>query len=76
MIGDRDAFWKLRGISQEIEAMGHLLKYQQGDALQSEDVQAGVGEILERLGRRIRRISSRLEQTQIDAEQKRLSARS
>lgn len=52
---------RLAAISREVEAMGHLLKWQQPETLATEDVQAGIGDILEGLGRKLRRSARRLE---------------
>jgi hypothetical protein len=61
---ERDkAIWRLQSTAIEVRAMGHLLKWQQPDAIQGEEVQVGIGEILLRLGTPLHRLSTALEKS-------------
>lgn len=56
----------LRSVSFEIRGFAYLLQNQKSDEvppLDLEDLHYGIGQILDRLGRRVRRLSNKLEST-------------
>ncbi len=57
--------WLLGLAGQQVHTMGQLIKFHQEGAAFDENMLTGIGEILERLGRQVSRITRRIEENAI-----------
>lgn len=48
--------WTAQELSKQVEALGFLIQFQNLDIVWSEEIHSGVGDNLEKLGQRIRRV--------------------
>lgn len=60
-----DECWRVRSFGLEAIALGQLFSFQQGATVLDENALAGVGAILERMGRRLITAAARIEEAEL-----------
>jgi hypothetical protein len=60
-----DECWKVRTFGLEAIALGQLFSFQQGGTVLDENALAGVGALLEQMGRRLMTAAARIEEADL-----------
>ncbi len=60
-----DECWRVRSFGLEAIALGQLFSFQQGGTVLDENALAGVGAILERMGKRLMATAARIEEVEL-----------
>lgn len=67
----QDHVWELRALSTELRALGYLIQNQSNDLappLDSSEIRDGLASLLTRMGKRVKRLSVRLEREELRRE--------